>query len=89
VDEATKKAFTERAAQTFGANLKRLREEAGFSQEELGSRASLHRTHIGYLENGTRIPRLPTIYLVAEGLEVDAGLLLAGFSAPPAGGVSS
>jgi transcriptional regulator with XRE-family HTH domain len=83
VDKATKEAVTGRGAQTFAENLKRLREKAGLSQEELGSRAGLHRTHIGYMENGTRGPRLPTIYLVAAALEVDAGLLLAESSLPP------
>jgi transcriptional regulator with XRE-family HTH domain len=82
VDETTKKAFSERAARTFSANLKRLRKEKGLTQEDLGSRSGLHRTHIGYLENGARLPWLPTIYLIANALGVDAGLLLAGFSDP-------
>jgi transcriptional regulator with XRE-family HTH domain len=83
VDKATKKMFRVGGAQTFASNLKRLRDEKGLSQEALGSRVGLHRTHIGYLENGDRQPWLPTIYLVAAALEVDAGELLAGFEPPP------
>ncbi len=65
------------ARRVFGSNLKRLRKEAGLSQEALGDLAGLDRTHIGYFENGKRIPRIDTIYLIAEALEVEAGSLLA------------
>ena len=41
----------------FGKNLSRCRRRAGFSQEELAVRASLHRTEIGLLERGERARR--------------------------------
>jgi transcriptional regulator with XRE-family HTH domain len=41
-------------AREFGGNLRRLRKDAGISQEELGLRCSLHRTEIGLLERGAR-----------------------------------
>lgn len=45
-------------AASFGANLSRLRERSGVTQEELSFRASLHRTEIGLLERGDRLPRI-------------------------------
>jgi transcriptional regulator with XRE-family HTH domain len=60
----------------FGENLKRSRRLADLSQEELGRRASLHRTQIGNLENGLRTPRLDTIVKLAGGLEIAPGDLL-------------
>jgi len=44
-------------AAQFGVNLRRARKDAGLSQEEAGIRASLHRTEVGLLERGERIPR--------------------------------
>jgi transcriptional regulator with XRE-family HTH domain len=60
----------------FGENLRRARRLARLSQDELGQRASLHRTEIGKLEQGERTPRLDTIVKVAGALEVDPGELL-------------
>jgi transcriptional regulator with XRE-family HTH domain len=79
----------------FGENLLRHRRRIGLSQEELCFRAELHRTEIGMLERGIRLPRLDTIIKVAGALEVEAGELFDGldwtpgqsvvgaFSAPP------
>lgn len=61
----------------FGENLRRLRKGAGISQEELGYRCSLHRTEIGLLERGARVPRIDTLIKIAAGLgvRVDCELL--------------
>jgi transcriptional regulator with XRE-family HTH domain len=67
----------------FGENLERLRQQAGLSQEELGFRADLHRTEIGMLERGTRLPRLDTIVKLAGGLAVEPGELLDGMTWQP------
>lgn len=67
-------------AERFGANLVRVRKRAGLSQEELGFRASLHRTEIGMLERGIRKPRLDTIVKLVGALEVDAGELFEGMA---------
>jgi transcriptional regulator with XRE-family HTH domain len=67
-------------ARRFGANLKRHRQRAGLSQEEIGYRASLHRTEIGLLERGERLPRIDTAVKVAAALEIDTAELLAGIS---------
>jgi transcriptional regulator with XRE-family HTH domain len=62
----------------FAANLFRLREAAGFSQEELAFRAGIHRTQVSLLENGTRMPRVTTLVCLAGGLEVTPDDLLDG-----------
>jgi transcriptional regulator with XRE-family HTH domain len=71
-------------AEHFGANLVRVRKRAGLSQEQLGAIAGLHRTEVGMLERGVRLPRLDTIAKLAGALEVDPGELLAGITWRPA-----
>lgn len=66
------------AAERIGKNLWRARRRAGFSQEELGALCSLHRTEIGHLEQGRRIPRVDTLMKIAAVLEVGVGHLLRG-----------
>ncbi len=63
---------------TFGANLRRAREEAKLSQEALGHRANFHPTEVNRIERGRRNPGLLTIVKLAKALEVPAGDLLAG-----------
>ena len=65
-------------AKQFGDNLSRLREQAGITQEDLAFRASLHRTEIGLLERGGRIPRIDTLAKLAGALEVEPGALFKG-----------
>jgi transcriptional regulator with XRE-family HTH domain len=65
-------------AERFGANLKRHRRRSGLSQEELAFLASLHRTAIGLLEAGERLPRLDTIAKLAGALTVEPGALFDG-----------
>ncbi|HEU4906187.1 MAG TPA: helix-turn-helix transcriptional regulator [Solirubrobacterales bacterium] len=64
--------------QRFGENLRRARRRVGISQEELGTRSSLHRTEIGLLERGERVPRIDTLIKVASALEIQPGELLVG-----------
>jgi transcriptional regulator with XRE-family HTH domain len=70
-------------ADHFGQNLVRLREAAGLSQEELGFRASLHRTEIGMLERGVRLARIDTLIKLAGALGVEPGALLEGLGWSP------
>ena len=62
----------------FAANLRRIRERTGISQEELGARCGLHRTEISFLERAQREPRLSTIVKLAKALEVKPAELLKG-----------
>lgn len=70
-------------AARFGANLARLREGTGVTQEELSFRAGLHRTEIGLLERGGRIPRIDTLAKLAGSLEVPTSSLLDGIAWQP------
>jgi transcriptional regulator with XRE-family HTH domain len=54
----------------FGNTLKNLRESAGLSQTDLGTKAGLDRTFISLLELGKRQPTITTIYKLAESLNV-------------------
>lgn len=57
-------------ARRFGENLRRVRRQADISQEELGFRSGLHRTEVGLLERGARVPRLDTLLKLAAGLDI-------------------
>jgi len=70
-------------ASQFGANLSRLREQSGVTQEELAFRASLHRTEIGLLERGGRIPRIDTLAKLAGALGVEPAELFQGIAWEP------
>jgi transcriptional regulator with XRE-family HTH domain len=68
----------------FGRNLFRCRRRAAMSQEELGSLASLHRTEIGMLEQGTRLARVDTLMKLAGALSISPLELLDGIHWTPA-----
>ena len=52
----------------FAVNLRRAREAAGVSQEELAERCEIHRTEVSLLERGGREPRLGTLVKLATAL---------------------
>lgn len=70
-------------AERFAENLVRLRKAAGLSQHDLAVRSTLHRTHIGLLEHGKRMPRLDTVVKLAEALEVSTNDLVEGIEWVP------
>lgn len=72
--------FTDR----FRENLRRHRRNAALSQEELGFLASVHRTEVGLLEHGRRLPRIDTLVKLAASLEVTPNDLLDGIEWLPA-----
>jgi transcriptional regulator with XRE-family HTH domain len=74
----------QKVAQQFGKNLRRCRHRAGFSQEKLGIRSGLHRTEIGLLERGARIPRIDTTIKISRGLGIQPAELLEGITWQPA-----
>jgi transcriptional regulator with XRE-family HTH domain len=74
---------SEEVAVRFGRNLFRCRRRAAMSQEELGKLASLHRTEIGMLENGTRLARVDTLMKLAGSLSVEPAELLEGIHWTP------
>lgn len=70
-------------AARFAENLARCRKRADLSQEELGVRASLHRTEISQLERGLRVARIDTLVKLAGGLAVSPIELLDGIDWSP------
>ena len=79
-------------ARLVGEAIARSRIRAGFSQEEVGFRAGLHRTAVGQLERGERVPRVDSVIRLAGVLGLSSGELLAGIQWLPieytAGGYS-
>ncbi len=57
-------------------NLRRLRTSTGLSQEELASRAELHRTYISSVERAQRNVSLENIYALARALVAEPTELL-------------
>lgn len=52
----------------FGALVKRLRLEAGLSQERLGELSGLHRNYVGAIERAERTPSIVTADRLARAL---------------------
>lgn len=64
----------------FGSRLRQLRDQRGYSQEELAERAGLHRNYVGGIERGERNVALENIVKLAKALSVRPGDLFTDFS---------
>ena len=64
-------------ARRFPLVVRQLREERGWSQEELAERADLNRSYVGEIERGIATPSLVTVSKLALGLDLSASTLLA------------
>lgn len=64
----------------FSANLRRARQDAGISQEELAERCEIHRTEVSLLERGGREPRLGTMVKLATALGTTPEVLCSGIT---------
>jgi transcriptional regulator with XRE-family HTH domain len=82
--EEDRTRLSDGVAVRFGQNLRRCRYLAGLSQEELGERAELHRTEIGRLERGDRIPRIDTMVRLAGAMAIRPERLIEGIDWTPA-----
>ena len=60
----------------LGRNVRRLREERGWSQEDYADRAGIHRTYVSDIERGRRNPTVTVVEKLAQPLEVEPGQLL-------------
>ncbi|CAA2142217.1 helix-turn-helix domain-containing protein [Hyphomicrobium sp. ghe19] len=59
-----------------GINLKKFREERGFSQEAFADHCGLHRTYISGIERGVRNPTVLIVEKIAKALKISAAELL-------------
>jgi transcriptional regulator with XRE-family HTH domain len=62
----------------FGMRVRRLRQMARLSQEELASKIGIHRTYIGGIERGERNLGLMNILRIADALEISPASLFKG-----------
>ena len=60
----------------FGKHLRKLRDERGWTQEDLADKAGMHFTYIGQIERGLRNPSLVNLEKLAKALKIDSGKLL-------------
>ena len=66
----------------FGERVRKRRLELGLSQETAAVRCGIHWTQLGKVERGQRSLRLETIVKIADGLDIDAGRLVAKLPMP-------
>lgn len=60
----------------FGKVLRKLRIEAGLTQEQFGFESDLRRTYISILELGQQQPSLATILKIAHALNIPASKII-------------
>lgn len=60
----------------LGANVKRLREQLGLSQEQLAFDADMHRTYVSGIERGVRNPTVTVLERLAIALKTKSADLL-------------
>ena len=70
------------AGGTHGERVRNRRIELGLSQEAAAVRCGIHWTQLGKVERGQRSLRLETLVRIADGLDIDAGLLVSGLPSP-------
>ncbi len=54
----------------FGAQVKKLRLEAGLSQEYFAEKLGIHRTYVSFIERGERNPSLKMIFKISRALKI-------------------
>ncbi len=63
-------------AHRLGKNVRRLRQEKGWSQEDYADRAGIHRTYVSDIERGRRNPTVTIVEKLARPLDINPGRLL-------------
>lgn len=63
-------------ATEFGQILRKLRKEAGLTQEKLGMEAGLQRNYVSSLELGEKQPSLSSVFKLAQALKIEASSLI-------------
>lgn len=57
-------------------NVREIREQRGWSQDELGDLADVHRTYVSQVERGVRNPTIEIVARLAKALKMSAADLL-------------
>jgi transcriptional regulator with XRE-family HTH domain len=55
---------------SFGKRLATIRKKKGITQEKLADLIEVHRTYIGFIEQGKRNPSISNVYKIAKALKV-------------------
>lgn len=71
-------ADEEEVKRRFARNLRTLREQAGFSQENFAAHIEMNRDYYGALERGQHSPTLWSIVRASRGLDTEPAKLLDG-----------
>lgn len=67
---------SKKVSELVGEEIKRAREKAGISQEELSARAGFYRTYAGHVEVGRYTPSIYTLYKIAKALKIKVSTLI-------------
>lgn len=68
---------TKRAVEIVGTRIRKMREDAGFSQEKFAQKIKINRSYYGRIERGLQNISISTICTIAGGLGVSPAVLLA------------
>jgi len=60
----------QRFLKDFGERLATIRKQQNITQEGLADLVELHRTYIGFIEQGKRNPSIKNVYKIAKALKI-------------------
>jgi transcriptional regulator with XRE-family HTH domain len=60
----------EKFLKSFGTRLASIRKQKGITQEKLADAVDLHRTYIGFIEQGKRNPSIANIHKISKALNI-------------------
>jgi Predicted transcriptional regulators len=69
-----------REGEILGGAVRTLRNQRGWTQEDLAEKAGVTATYVGQVERGDKVPSLTVVLKLARGLGVAPTELLAGFT---------
>lgn len=67
-------------AEIFGKRLRQLRQDAGWTQEQLAEAAGITTTYTSDLERGTKVPSLTIVLRISRALRIPVAELLRDFT---------
>lgn len=67
-------------AEIFGRRLRRLRTDAGWTQEQLAEAAGITTTYTSDLERGTKVPSLTIVLRISRAFRISVAELLGDFT---------